>query len=192
MRSGVPSETSDSGHVTQPSPPARCGRGGTNGCGGNVPLLCWKSQTSGVPRLTLSSARTAVSRLCLGFIGPYCTLTEDKLLKPAGKGRAAPGSKPQPRNAFHTKTVPDPSSIISLRNVNPQGRGREKCFSVLPALKQRMHARLPSSRATAPKIYPLMGVSGLHVMSGGCLQHFTLRQNERPGFQKVAVALSRR
>lgn len=49
-----------------------------------------------------------------------------------------------------------------------------------------------TSGSMAPRASPLMGVCGLHVTSGGCLEPFTLRQNVHPGFQKEAVALSKR
>lgn len=64
------------------------------------------------------------------------------------------------------------------------GRGGKTSSSVLYALKQ-MTAR--------PQTYPLMGVPSLHRMSGGGGQEPSrLMQNEHPGFQRVAVALSKR
>lgn len=65
-----------------------------------------------------------------------------------------------------------------------RGWGGETPSSVLSALKQ-MTAR--------PQTYPLMGVPSLHGMSGGGgREPSRLKQNEHPGFQRVAVALSKR
>lgn len=43
-----------------------------------------------------------------------------------------------------------------------------------------------------PQTSPLMGVPGLRRMSGVRLEQSTPMQNERPGFQKAAVAPSKR
>lgn len=72
---------------------------------------------------------------------------------------------------------------MSLRNAHPgEGDGGEG-LPILSALKQ-MTAR--------PKTYPLMWAPGPRRASRDCLEHFMLRPNERPGFQKVVVALSKR
>ena len=64
------------------------------------------------------------------------------------------------------------------------GQGGETPSSILSALQQM---------TTRPQTYPLMGLPSFHGMSGGGgREPSRLMQNEHPGFQRVAVALSKR
>lgn len=97
-----------------------------------------------------------------------------------GRGRGQWGMAPPHQGSADAPPQGQTLLHVSFRNDNPRaGVGGETPPSVLSALKQ-MTAR--------PQTYPLMGVPSLHGMSGGGgREPSRLKQNEHPGFQRVAV-----